>query len=284
MIKSPFAIKRSFSLAATEPDAVSHPLFWFIFFKGELLLELHGEALALPCHQHLPLPEEAVIHRRPVGLYGESVCLALELDPNWRPDRRFVAMPRRQSYEHLGHDLWTIAGRASQLLDWHRLHQFCSACGGSLQELANETAKKCQKCGEIYYPRLSPAVIVSVVRGDDILLGRSPHFPPGMYSPLAGFVEPGEILEEAAAREVLEETGIIIEAIRYQASQPWPFPHSLMIGFTAAYRSGTITVDHNELEDARWFSKTSMPKRLPPPMSISRWLVDCFLAAERPDP
>jgi NAD+ diphosphatase len=118
---------------------------------------------------------------------------------------------------------------------------------------------------------------MSVVRDDHILLARAPRFPKGMYSALAGFVEPGETLEEAVAREVMEEVGVRVGQIRYLASQPWPFPHSLMIGFTTVYESGDIIIDRGELEDARWFSRKDMPL-LPSPISISRLLIDNFLA------
>ena len=126
------------------------------------------------------------------------------------------------------------------------------------------------------YPRLAPAVIMLVERGDEILLGRSPHFLPGMYSTLAGFVEPGETLEHAVAREVAEEVGVRVKDVRYFGSQPWPFPNSLMVGFRAAWESGEIVIDEREIEDAAWFTAGNLPL-IPPGISIARALIDAFL-------
>jgi NAD+ diphosphatase len=129
----------------------------------------------------------------------------------------------------------------------------------------------------LFYPRLSPAVIVLVKRGDRILLARSPGFPPGMYSVLAGFVEPGESIEEAISREVCEEVGVEVENVRYFGSQPWPFPHSLMIGFTADYAGGELRVEPDEIEDAGWFEADDLPA-VPPRISIARAMIDAFVA------
>ena len=141
----------------------------------------------------------------------------------------------------------------------------------------------CPDCAVPQFPRLSPAMIVAVERGNEILLARSPHFPPGIYSVLAGFVEPGESAEEAVAREVMEEAGIAVKDIRYFGSQPWPYPNSLMLGFTAVYESGEIRLDDDEIEDARWFSADDMPTFFPGRMSISQWLIQDFLGRHRRD-
>ena len=134
------------------------------------------------------------------------------------------------------------------------------------------------QCGLLQFPRLSPAIIVLVRRGERLLLARSRQTPPGMYSVLAGFVEPGETLEQAVEREVKEEVGISVSNIRYFGSQPWPFPHSLMIGFTAEHAEGELDIDRNEMEDAGWYSVDRLPM-LPPPISIARRLIDDFLRA-----
>ncbi len=139
-----------------------------------------------------------------------------------------------------------------------------------------ERAKRCPQCGFLYFPRLAPAIIVLIERGDQLLMARSHRFAPGVYSVLAGFVEPGESLEEAVVREVKEEVGISIKDIRYFGSQPWPFPHSLMVGFTATYAGGDISVDPTELEDAGWFTVDSIPP-LPGKLSIARKLIDRFI-------
>jgi NAD+ diphosphatase len=142
-----------------------------------------------------------------------------------------------------------------------------------MRHRGGEHARECPACGLIAYPRIAPAVMCLVTRAREILLARSPHFPPGMYSALAGFVEPGESLEQCLAREVLEETGVRIANPRYFASQPWPFPHSLMIAFVADYAGGEITPAPDEIEDAQWFTLDALPK-LPKRISIARRLID----------
>jgi len=145
-----------------------------------------------------------------------------------------------------------------------------------MEPQSTERAKRCPKCGLLHFPRLAPAIIVLVERGDKLLMARSRHFASGMYSVLAGFVEPGESLEEAVIREVKEEVGISIKDIQYFGSQSWPFPHSLMIGFTATYEGGEISMDDTEIEDAGWFSIDKLPP-LPGKISIARKLIDWFI-------
>jgi NAD+ diphosphatase len=183
----------------------------------------------------------------------------------------------RSLYGRLSEDLFAIAARAVQLIEWDRTHQYCGHCATPMTQLPTERAKRCPQCHLRQYPRLSPAVIMLVYQGDKLLLARAPRFRNGMYSVLAGFVEPGESLEETVEREVREEVGIAVKNIRYFGSQPWPFPNSLMIGFTAEYASGTITPDPNEIEAADWFSKTALPP-IPEKLSIARQLIDWFSA------
>lgn len=168
-----------------------------------------------------------------------------------------------------------------QILHWHKEHCFCGKCGTAMKNRKTELAKICPACEFVSFPRLSPAVIMSVTRGNQILLGRAPRFPPGMYSTLAGFVEPGETLEEAVKREVREEVNIRINNIQYVASQPWPFPHSIMIGFSASYVDGEIEIDNHELEDAKWFSVRNLPA-LPSKITIARLLIDNFIKSCSP--
>jgi NAD+ diphosphatase len=144
-----------------------------------------------------------------------------------------------------------------------------------------ERAKRCPACGLLSFPRLSPAIIVLVERDDRVLLARGVNFPEGMYSTLAGFVEPGESLEEAVHREIGEEVGVALTDLRYFGSQPWPFPHSLMIGFTARYAGGEIVLDDREIADAAWFTADRMP-RVPQKLSIARRLIDSYVAKHRP--
>jgi NAD+ diphosphatase len=162
-------------------------------------------------------------------------------------------------------------------VEWDRTHQFCGACASATDPHKKARARVCLACGLELFPRVSPAVIMLVERGDEVLLARSPHFPPGIYSALAGFVDPGESLEAAVHREVLEETGVRVENVRYFGSQPWPFPHSLMVAFLADYAGGSIVADGDEIEDARFFRYDALPDTFRSNISISRWLLDDFL-------
>jgi NAD+ diphosphatase len=183
------------------------------------------------------------------------------------------ATPLRAIFQLAGAESFALAGRATQLLDWQNHHRFCGKCGTPTTMKASEHAMQCPSCGLLAYPRISPAVMVLVRDGDKLLLARSPHFKPGVFSALAGFVEPGETLEQCAIREVREEVGIEIANLRYFHSQPWPFPNSLMVAFFADYAGGTITPDQNEIEAADWFARDALPL-LPEPISISRRLID----------
>lgn len=217
------------------------------------------------------------IRQQYLGRLGGQHCYSLELTPKFTagPDEEF--RPLRQTFGKIPELQFAIAGLAYQVVEWDRTHQFCGCCGAKTEALENERAKRCPGCGLTNYPRLAPAVIVRVSRDDQLLLSRSPHFPEGMYSVQAGFVEPGETLEEAVAREVAEEVGIKTGNIKYFGSQPWPFPNSLMIGFTADYAGGELKVNRDELEDARWFSANELP-RISSRMSIARRLIDAFAA------
>jgi NAD+ diphosphatase len=169
-----------------------------------------------------------------------------------------------------------VAGRAFQIAEWARTHRFCGVCGAPMQLVAGERAMKCA-CGHQAYPRISPAMMVLVKKGPAILLARNANFPPGRMSALAGFVEPGESIEDAVHREVFEEVGLKVKDLRYFASQSWPFPHSLMIAFTAEYAGGDITLHDNEIAEARFFGPDDTLPTLSPTQSISRALIDANL-------
>jgi NAD+ diphosphatase len=173
---------------------------------------------------------------------------------------------------------WTLAGRAAQLVDWQRTHRFCGRCAAPTEPAAGERARRCPACGLLAFPRLAPAVITLVERDDGrVLLARNVAFGMPMFSLLAGFVEPGETLEEAVARETLEEVGITLTDIRYWGSQPWPFPHSLMVGFTARYGSGDLVLQASEIAEADWFPPDDLPL-VPPSMSIAGRMIEAWAA------
>ncbi|WP_312289235.1 NAD(+) diphosphatase [Stutzerimonas nitrititolerans] len=170
-----------------------------------------------------------------------------------------------------------MLGYAAQIGTWVNQHRFCGSCGHPMRQHRSERAMQCEGCGIRHYPRISPSMIVLVTRGDELLLARSPRFAPGVYSTLAGFVEPGESAEQCVAREVHEEVGVFIHPPRYICSQGWPFPHSLMLGYHAEYAAGDIVMQPEEIEDARWFSIHALPG-LPAPRSIARYLIELYLA------
>jgi NAD+ diphosphatase len=191
------------------------------------------------------------------------------------PGHRFAGL--RVLYDALPADEFALAGTAAQILHWDRGHQFCARCGRPVAAKIAERAKRCDACRVDYFPRIHPAVIVLVHDGPRILMTRQASFPKRWYALVAGFLEPGETLEQCAAREVREETGVAIDDVRYFGSQPWPFPHQVMVGFMARWAGGEIVVDHSELEEARWFDRAAMPM-LPPAISIARHMIDAWLA------
>ena len=151
-----------------------------------------------------------------------------------------------------------IYGGARSLADWHARHRFCARCGAPTKLVKGGWQRHCDGCGADHFPRTDPVTIMLVEHDDKLLLGRQPRFPPKMYSALAGFVEPGETIEEAVAREIHEEAGVRVRDVRYIASQPWPFPSQLMIGCTSVADDPELTIDTTELEDARWFTRAEL--------------------------
>jgi NAD+ diphosphatase len=180
-----------------------------------------------------------------------------------------------------------MVAHAVGLLNWHRRHRFCANCGAPSEAREAGHVRVCPACGTQHHPRTDPVVIMLVTDGDRALLGRQAQWPAGRYSALAGFVEPGESLEEAVAREVREETGVRVDDVRYRSSQPWPFPTSLMLGFSARWAGGEPVVRDGELEDVGWFTRQAIVDGdvlLPPPTAIARRLIDEWLGDdEAPD-
>jgi len=213
-------------------------------------------------------PRDALL----VGEWQGISCYAADLDK--LPENiSGELMPVRGFFSLASAEAVSLTGRAIQLLDWQKNHHCCGRCGALTAIRTGQFAMLCPACGLVAYPRISPAVMVLISRGDELLLARSPRFRPGVFSALAGFVEAGETLEQCASREVLEEVGIEISNLRYFGSQSWPFPDSLMVAFFADYAGGVIKPDPLEIEDAQWFSRNSLPA-LPEPVSIARQLID----------
>jgi len=295
MTPLPFDSPLAFAPAVTPPPAAAEaPALWFLFRQDQLLVELgppdprpsdDPRVRQRPSWARLPLQENNnPLWARPqrtlyLGSLGGQACWAGELAGE-APAPGLAWAGLRSLFSVLEDAHFALAGRALQLLQWDRDHQYCGRCGTPTVSRAEERARQCPSCGLSAYPRVAPAVMALVRRGRELLLGRSPHFPPGMYSALAGFVEPGESLEQCLAREVEEEVGVRVANLAYFASQPWPFPHSLMIAFVCEWVEGEIRAQDGEIEAADWFDVLQLPK-LPSKISIARRLIDAVSAEIR---
>ncbi|MCL4289118.1 MAG: NAD(+) diphosphatase [Thermoleophilia bacterium] len=257
------------------PPEVPAEALLFAVRGRELVIVEEGGGVGIPRLGAVrELAAEAIHH---LGCLGGRHCYAAALGDEADLPQGTGLMALRPLMLGLDEELAGVAGLAFQIVDWERTHRFCGACATPTELVAGERAKRCPACGLLAFPRVAPAVIARVTRGDEILLARGRRFPDPVYSVLAGFVDPGESLEQTVARELEEEVGIEVEDVRYFASQPWPFPHSLMVGFTARWAGGDLRVDPVELVDAGWFSRDALPL-LPPPLSIARRLIDDWVA------
>ncbi len=230
------------------------------------------ESAVLPCCTSLADHGIAPVRSHYLGLLGERHCYAAEVDAEHPLPAGWAALGVRDLFGLVDDTVAALSGRAFQLIEWERNQQYCSRCGTQMQRRTDERARACPTCRFTSYPPVSPAVMVLITRGRELLLARKAVWPAGRYSAIAGFVEPGEMLEDTVARETREEVGVEVCNLRYFGSQPWPFPHSLMVAFTAEYAGGELRPDGVEIEEAAWFDAEALP-RLPPSVSISRRLI-----------
>lgn len=252
-----------------------------LVFRGSQLLLTDAGDVANDCLAFVR--HAAPLRILPLGEHRGRPCVVAEV-------ARECEAPPGHAFRHLRGLLdmlprvsLMLAARALELLEFDRSHRFCGECGAPTQARAELAARVCSNraCAREHYPRVSPVVIVAVECGTQILLGRSAHFPPGMYSALAGFVDVGESAEDAVHREVFEETGLRVRNLRYFASQPWPFPHSLMLGYQAEYDGGDIVRAVDELEDVRFFDVDALPAVLPMKYTMASLLLEDFRARHR---
>jgi NAD+ diphosphatase len=274
MIEMPFASPRDYVSAVESPADLPADALWFVFRDGRLLV---GDGTnALP--SSLAGLGFGAVPSQYLGRLATRHVYACELGPEAESPLGWRWSDLRSLFSRLDDTLFALAGRAIQIIDWDRTHRFCGRCGTATVPRTVERSRECPACGLVAYPRIAPAVMALVRRlPDELLLARSARFVPGMYSALAGFAEPGETLEQCLEREVLEEVGVRVKNVRYFASQPWPFPNSLMIAFVADWESGEIRADPLEIEAAQWFSIRALPL-LPQPISIARRLIDAVVS------
>lgn len=210
-----------------------------------------------------------------LGVLDGRHCWAVDADADADAEGMEEFVDLFRLWASVDETTWAVAGRAVQLVEWQRTHRFCGRCGTPTVDAPGERARACPECGLLAYPRLAPAVIMLVERDDGrALFARNANFPAGMFSCLAGFVEPGETLEHAVRREVMEEVGLAVGDVEFRGSQPWPFPHQVMIGFGAQYLSGEIAIDGREIVEAQWFTPDATPNFPTGGMSIAGRLID----------
>lgn len=268
-----------FLIAVEPPTDRKEPALWFAFRGREILLRVKKNPGAVPKLQEFGELGLSAVREQYLGTLEGIHCYSVELEEGAEAPEGTEFLDLRGAHAKLSERCFSLVNKAVQVMEWDRTNQFCSRCGTATLPMPGERGKKCPNCGELFYPRISPAVIVLIKKENEILLARSPNFPPGLYGLVAGFVEPGESAEAAVVREIREEVGIEVRNINYFGTQAWPFPNSLMIGFTAEYESGEIQPDGVEIEDAGWFSAEGLPV-LPGKISISRKLIDHFLQEE----
>ena len=285
-------IRHSAEREAAPPPFEAPDAAWVVFAGERIVLAsgAHASALldpaqALRAHQHPCTIFLGRVDGRPVfaATVGEEIGALYEADPAYvLRDLRSLAAEGLVASHELG-----LLATAKSLLSWHARHRFCAQCGAPTDMAAAGFRRECTACSTQHFPRTDPVVIMLIAKGDSCLLGRAPRFPEAMYSCLAGFLEPGETIEAAVRRETFEEVGIRVGAVRYLASQPWPFPASLMIGCLAQALDDAIVIDTTELADARWFSRDAVARMIasdhpagltvPPPMAIAHLLMRAFV-------
>jgi NAD+ diphosphatase len=253
------------------PEKFDRALY-FVFHGAEILQNFDSSGQWTPLESLKGPLQDKVVQSHYLGDLAGVACFAVEaeLDPDRKDNLRSL-------FGKCDNQMFSLAGLAVQILDWYRTNKYCGRCGKETTQHDADRAMVCEDCKIHSYPRLSPSIITLVHDEKRVLLARNHRFPEGMYSTLAGFVEPGESIEETVRREVHEEVGVKVGSLEYMGSQPWPFPNSLMLGFLAEYESGDIVLQEEEIAEANWYEIDQLPG-IPGNVAISRWLIDSYLA------
>lgn len=254
---------------------------WFIFQADQLLLLKNNNDNTLLTDEHLANLTLHFLHQHAIGQFNQQDCYSAEVASDFVLPAEIRSIPLRSAFDKLGPNWYSAATKAFSVLNWDRNHQYCGRCSNITVHQLTGFERICTTCGLAFYPRISPSIIVLIKKDDHLLMARSPHFTPGAYGLIAGFVEVGESLEDAVHREVMEEVGITIKNLRYYGSQPWPFPDSLMIGFMADHASGEIQIDNLEIEAAGWYRYDNLPGHPSTKVSIASKLIHHFVAEQK---
>jgi NAD+ diphosphatase len=268
------SIYKRYKISNTPKSIQNRSASWFVF-KGNALMVDTDTPLKIPSSNSLLEFNISPIRTQYIGTLDGLPCYSAEVSTDTVAPEGMEFRDLRLLYEDLDEDIFLLAGRAVQIVNWDTNHQFCGKCGTSTITADNEMAKICPECGFTSHTRLSPAVITAIVKDGKLLMAKHARTPGNMYGLIAGFVEAGETLEEAVERETMEEVGLKVKNINYFGSQPWPFPNSLMLAFIAEYDGGKITVDGDEITDAKWFTADELPQS-PSRMSIAGELIGWF--------
>nr|WP_197414293.1 NAD(+) diphosphatase [Lacimicrobium alkaliphilum] len=255
---------------------INKPAYWLILSQNKLVRLENQSTFILARHSELEFVSQYLNNAVRVGQYQQTDCYMLDMEQQAPDHSNAELIGLRDALMSENDDAFNIIARAWQVAVFLRTHRYCGQCGSQMQRVDRELATHCHRCQHRCYPRISPCIIVAIKKQQQILLARGRHHKQGMYSTLAGFVESGESLEQAVHREVMEEVGIKIKNLRYFDSQPWPFPHSLMMGFLAEHDSGEINVDGEEILEADWYAADSLPVT-PPEFSIAGRLIKAAL-------
>ena len=265
-------------MASSTPTTLE---YWFIFQNDQLLILKNEADIKLLTSLFISPIEAALIRRHTLGQTQDGNIYCAELPHDFSIADNMALIPIRHALEILGAEWYSTAVKAYSVINWDKNHHYCGRCGGVTTKLTQTFERVCSNCALTFYPRISPSIIVRITKHDQILLARSHYFKPGVYGLIAGFVEPGETLEEAVHREVKEEIGIHIKNLSYFGSQAWPFPDSLMVSFTADYAHGELVINPEEIEAAGWYDYDKLPGVPSSRISIGRKLIDDFVAEKK---
>ncbi|WP_054742240.1 NAD(+) diphosphatase [Cellulosilyticum ruminicola] len=253
---------------------------YFIYSDRKVLIKNNEDKLQMPIYETVEKLNINLAESYYLGELKGQICICINVKDLRGFESEYRLIPLKSQLWELNQEIYFVAIKAMQLLEWDNNTKYCGRCGNLYTRKEDERAKVCKKCGRIEYPRISPAIIVGVTKGEEILLAHNANFAEGLYSIIAGFVEQGETLEAAVKREVYEEVGVKVKNIQYVSSKPWSTGDSLMLGFTAEYESGEITVDEKEILDAGWYNKEKLPPVLPLPITTAREIINRLIGID----